>query len=302
MPQHNKTICGLRRRTFLIVLVVAIVIIIGAVVGGVVGGLKSKSSSDSPDSNPPTSSESPAPPIQTGPIEPSQRSIAVSASADSKTQELQLFYQDLSTQTILYKRIQNDKAKAEQKLSLSITPNWGTALAAAAINASLPISTQIFYLSTDKENVTNIAQATLSCTPNLPACDVKSNSIITANVSQTIYAKSKLAALRLDKDTVRVYYQVAGGDIWVLNGDKADTSGWTTSRVRMGGYLGASMAVYAPAKDNVNVFWINKDGQLRFLNYSDLLGPQAGTFPPLALSHATVLPYIKVHPKQAKRS
>lgn len=200
----------------------------------------------------------------------------MSASAAPKSQELQLFYQDLATRTVLYRRIQNDKSKDEQKLNLSITPNWGTALAAAAVNGSLPISTQLFYLTTDDSNVTNIAQASLDCIPNLPACDVKSNSIITRNISQTIYAKSKLAALRFDNTTVRVYYQVPNGDIYVLNGDKADSSGWTTSRIRVGGYLGSSIVAYAPTQTNINIFWITKDGQLRFMTYSDILGPQAG--------------------------
>ncbi|GJN74354.1 hypothetical protein PLICBS_008445 [Purpureocillium lilacinum] len=296
-----RTCCGLKRRTFLIVVAVAAVIVIGAVVGGVVGGLRANKDSDvntSSGSGPGSDSDAPQPtwtgtgpaPIPTGPIQPSQRSLAVSASADNETQELQLFYQDLGTTDVLLRRIRNDEARTEHKLNLTIPPDWGTSLAAAAVNGTGtgsgssttdPVSTQLFYISSAGRANASVVQATLECPPRGETCATRSNTVVSANVTgHRVNARTRLAALRIGGDgggggggILRVYYQAEDGSLSVLNGDRAASSGWTTTLVRTGVYMSSAIVAHGPDKDDLSLYYINSTNQLQFLEYSDILGP-----------------------------
>ncbi|KAL3960117.1 hypothetical protein ACCO45_005234 [Purpureocillium lilacinum] len=276
-----RACCGLKRRTFLIVVAVAAVIVIGAVVGGVVGGLRANKDSDdnsSTGSGPGSDSDAPQPtwtgtgpaPIPTGPIQPSQRSLAVSASADNETQELQLFYQDLGTTDVLLRRIRNDEARTEHKLNLTIPPDWGTSLAAAAVNGTGtgsgssttdPVSTQLFYISSAGRANASVVQATLECPPRGETCATRSNTVVSANVTgHRVNARTRLAALRIGGDggggggILRVYYQAEDGSLSVLNGDRAASSGWTTTLVRTGVYMSSAIVAHGPDKDDLSFF------------------------------------------------
>lgn len=299
-----RACCGLKRRTFLIVVAVAAVIVIGAVVGGVVGGLRANKDSDdntSTGSGPGSDSDAPQPtwtgtgpaPIPTGPIQPSQRSLAVSASADNETQELQLFYQDLGTTDVLLRRIRNDEARTEHKLNLTIPPDWGTSLAAAAVNGTGtgsgssttdPVSTQLFYISSAGRANASVVQATLECPPRGETCATRSNTVVSANVTgHRVNARTRLAALRIGGDgggggggILRVYYQAEDGSLSVLNGDRAASSGWTTTLVRTGVYMSSAIVAHGPDKDDLSLYYINSTNQLQFLEYSDILGPNRG--------------------------
>jgi len=298
-----RACCGLKRRTFLIVVAVAAVIVIGAVVGGVVGGLRANKDSDdntSTGSGPGSDPDAPQPtwtgtgpaPIPTGPIQPSQRSLAVSASADNETQELQLFYQDLGTTDVLLRRIRNDEARTEHKLNLTIPPDWGTSLAAAAVNGTGtgsgssttdPVSTQLFYISSAGRANASVVQATLECPPRGETCATRSNTVVSANVTgHRVNARTRLAALRIGDGggggggILRVYYQAEDGSLSVLNGDRAASSGWTTTLVRTGVYMSSAIVAHGPDKDDLSLYYINSTNQLQFLEYSDILGPNRG--------------------------
>lgn len=211
---HPQTICGLKKRTFFIVQPVVFIIVLGTLVGGLVGGLTANNGGSNSDSGVKSSSDSddddqlPAPktsavfPEPTGPTEPEDKAMAVSTSSDSN---VQLFYQDLDTTNILYRRIQNDKAADEQALDLDIKPQWGTSITAAALNGSDPISTRVFYVA-EENGRTDIVQATLQCKVDGDTCSTTSNSIISSNITGDIHAHTKLSSLYLHEDFIGVYY------------------------------------------------------------------------------------------------
>ncbi|KAJ6441961.1 LOW QUALITY PROTEIN: Central kinetochore subunit CHL4 [Purpureocillium lavendulum] len=305
----TRTCCGLKRRTFLIVAAVAALVVVGAVVGGVVGGLQASKNSSSSNgggsgsgsgdgSGPqPTWTGTGPKPIATGPIEASQRGLAVSAASYGETAELQLFYQDLGTRDIRLRRIRNDAARAQKTLSLAIAPDWGTALAAAAVNATslsldddadgeggkdgqgrAPVTAQLFYVSSAGRANASIVQATLACAVGGDDCVTTSNSVISANLTgdtpgTRVNARTRLAALRVGAGLVRVYYQTEDGALSVLNGDRAASTGWTATLVRTGVYMSSAVVAHGPAADDISVYYINGTNQLHYLEYSDILGP-----------------------------
>lgn len=280
--KEPRKYCGMKRRTFLIVIAVVAVLMIGAIVGGVVGGLQANKSDDDSD-------DGVVEPIETGPIEADERQIAVSASANLDHQNIQIFYNNLDTTDISYRRVQDDEAGDEHTLNLTISPNWGSPLAAAAKRGSNPLSVQLFYVSTPSvHNDTNIVQATLECSSNTTAaCRTVSNSIITANLtSNKVHAASRLAALRLSNETIRVYYQASGTNLWVMNGDDAEGGGWTSGQVAIGAFPGSSIVAVAPNATNINVFFVsNGTERIRHMLYSDIVGPNGESkSPPFPLS------------------
>lgn len=68
------------------------------------------------DGDGPTSTTTTGAPISTptGPIEATERSMAVSSSSDDSNQDVQICYQDLETTDILYRRYQNDDERASE--------------------------------------------------------------------------------------------------------------------------------------------------------------------------------------------
>ncbi|UNI20067.1 hypothetical protein JDV02_006193 [Purpureocillium takamizusanense] len=262
-PPPRTCCCGLKRRTLLIVVAVAAVVMVAAVVGGVVGGLRRArgdssgggggTDKDNDDDVPqPTWTGTGPAPIATGPIQPSQRAVAVSMTMsmstakttnDGETPELQLFYQDLNTTDVFLRRIRDDEARLERRVELTIRPDWGTALAAAAAafngsgsgTATATVWTQLFYVSSAGRTNASVVQATLECGGGDDGCATRSNSVVSANVTtHRVNARTRLAALRIggggdaggggsSSSIVRVYYQAEDGSLSVLNGDRADT-------------------------------------------------------------------------------
>lgn len=280
LEEGQRTICGLKRKTFFIVLAIALVVVIGAVVGGVVGGLAANgqlgssgddSGSDSSTTDP-SSTTSSLPPQSTGPTDRADRAVAASLSSSSKDSDVQIFYQDLKTSDIFYRRVVNDDANDEQTVKLDIEPAWGTPLSAASINSSDPLVAQLFYLTLDKEK-TQIVQATLECEPLGLSCSTTSNSIISANISSAVHEDSKLASLRLGDDLIRVYYQSEDEQLWALNGDDPDR-GWSSHRIAEDAYPGTGIVAVAPNDNAIRFFFVaNETEQLNLMIYSDVLGP-----------------------------
>ena len=272
-PAAHKTICGLRRRTFLIILVVAAVVVIGAVVGGVVGGLKSKhSSSDGDSTTPPPPAVTPS-----GPIQPSQRALAVAASANISSQDIAVFYTALQTQSFLYRRLSDSGRSGGDEhtvTNLTITPDWGTSLAAAALNGSEPVSMQLFYLAT-ANGTTAIAQALLQCPPGQGPCTTMGNSLVSNGTDAVVYNSTRLAALRFDQDTARVFFQTPEAAIYTLNGGSGPGS-WTKTMIRQAAHIGSGLLAYAAVKDAITLFFVGSDTLPRLLAYSDVLGPGKG--------------------------
>lgn len=286
--ENSPTICGLKKKTFFIILAVAIIVIAGAIAGGVAGGLTANNSSNS-DSDADTDSSgdthdsnddnensatkttvgSPGP---TGPTAPEDRAMAASTSSDFN---VQLFYQDLNTTDILYRRIQDDKAADEKTLDLDIEPQWGSSIAATVLNGSDHISARVFYVTID-EGSRQVAQATLECEADGETCSTKSNSIISANMTGDIHPNTKLSALYLRDDFVRVFYQAGGGHIWVLTND-GDDDKWGQTHMVSRAYPGSGIVAAAPNDDDIHLFFVSGESErLRFMVYSDILGADDG--------------------------
>ncbi|CAM1503893.1 Fc.00g014840.m01.CDS01 [Cosmosporella sp. VM-42] len=285
---HGKTeprkYCGMKRKTFLIAMAVLAVVIIAAVVGGVVGGLKSKSNSDDGDT-PASTTSAIMPPSQTGPIDANERRLAVAASSDDNNQNIQVFYNDLDTTDILYRRVKNDEAGDEHKVDLDIKPNWGAPLAAAAINGSRPLSLQLFYINTTSDGKTNVVQATLSCNAmTTAACTTKSNSIISSNVTAGVHVASKLAALRLGNDSdpfIRVWFQRGDEEVRALNGDSASSDGWTTVTPIQDVFPGSDIVGVGPNSTQISFWFVsNQTRNMRYTPYNDIGGiPEWNSLP-----------------------
>lgn len=275
---HERRICGMKRRTFFIVAAIVAVVVIAAIVGGVVGGLKAakKSDGDVPGDTPE--------PIFTGPIGAKERQLAVTNS-NTGVPNIQLFYNDLATTDILYRRIVSDKSGAEHKLDLAISPNWGSPVTASAWRLSNPLGVQIFYITnatadTSNSNKTNIAQATINCSVNgTEACDVTSNSIISTNITESVHASSKLSSLRLSPTSVRVYFQAANENLLTMVGDDVSKNGWTDAVLQKGddaAFPGSYFQVVGPEENEINAWYVvKKGGRMKHFSYRDVLGPKS---------------------------
>ena len=174
--------------------------------------------------------------------------------------------------------MKNDQPGNEHKVDLDINPNWGAPLAAAAINGSRPMSVQLFYLNTSSSSSkTNVVQATLSCNAtNTAACTTKSNSIISANVTEGVHVASKLAALRLGNDTspfIRVWFQRENEEVRALNGDHAGVDGWTAVTPILDVFPGSDLVAVAPNSTQIS-FWFasNQTRNMRYTPYNDIAG------------------------------
>ncbi|VUC34021.1 unnamed protein product [Clonostachys rosea] len=270
-----KRVCGFRKKR--IVLLVAAIITVGAILGCVLGGLAAtgrlankKDSDETPSSVSSSIADSPQ---QSRPIDKTQRNVAASVSSGAKGSDVQLFYQALDSTTISYRRIVNDKAKTEQKASLTIEPVWGTPMTAAAINGSNPLRTQLFYLSMEN-NRTKIVEATFECQGDSELFSTVSNTVISDSAERLVHPETKLSALRLGDDLLRVFYQQTDNSIHAFSGD--DGSGWYDNRVRKSAYPGTAIAVIAAERKEVHLFYVGlTTPTLRVSIYDDQLGPKA---------------------------
>ena len=291
------TFCGLKKKTFFIGLGIAAVVIIAALAGGLGGGLAAARRNSHNNSPVPTGDKSTGtdggnggdggkggssnvtvtPPIPKGPIQRSQRRLAVSGSVQNTTNQIQLFYQHMNTSDMWYQRIEDDEPQGRHNLSLSIAPNWGTPLAAGSFNTTDPnsITAQLFYIHTDSK-ATNIVQATFECSTKDDTCETKSNNIISSNITDPIHPDTKLSATRIGSDFVRVYYQMSSKELWVLNGDMASTKGWLPRKVADDVYDGSNIASYAYLNSPNYLYLMyvsSKDNRLHYVVYDDVPGP-----------------------------
>lgn len=188
---------------------------------------------------------------------------------------MQIFYQALNATAISYRRIVNNRAKAEQKASFSIEPAWGTPMAAAAINGSNPLRTQLFYLSVDSDNRTSIVEAILECQGDSESFSTVANTVISGSVDRLVHPETKLSALRLGEDLLRVFYQQTDSSIQALRWD--DKSGWYGNKVRQNAHPGTAIAVAAAERKAVHIFHVGLTSMtLRVSIYDDQLGPKGG--------------------------
>lgn len=306
----ERRCCGLKRKTFLIVLSVLTVVLIAAIVGGVVGGIEAKRSSNDDDS-------STIDPVETGPIDADQRSMAAAFVIRGNTENSQVFYNDLNSTSIMYNRLVDDTGTEARNLTLDIEPSWGAPLAVTARYATSDntTTTQLFYITTHSENSstatgdTHIARAVLDCgaLDSLDACNVTSNDIISSNLTHGVHPASKLAALRLTNDSVRIYFQAngEGANLWVLLNDGGDDDGWTGSNVVGNVLEGSAIAASAQNRSSLHVFYVaNTTERLAYVEYSDILGAGDGKFTPLLYpSDAQAeqqLPSSQIHRRQPR--
>ncbi|KAJ3504232.1 hypothetical protein NM208_g16369 [Fusarium decemcellulare] len=320
-----RRIFGLRRRMFLIVLAAVMFVLIGGVVGGTVGGIKANEDDNngggddngggggngdgdiggdgSGDDSSATATDTGPVPRKTGPIDADERLLGAVVASDDDDENIQIFYNDLNTTNILYRRVHDDSGGAEHTLDLEITPNWGTPLAATVRLASSVITTQLFYVTT-RNNETQIAEVTLNCgninaddddngddgdddddddgdddagsgnaNTGTAACGVGSNTIISSNLTSGVHAESKLAALRLSNDSVRVYFQANRTNIWALNNDNA-AEGWSGSNLMGDVRAGTSIAATRSNATDIHVFFVgNETRWMRTFSYSDTDSP-----------------------------
>ncbi|KAM5351975.1 hypothetical protein ACJ41O_004698 [Fusarium nematophilum] len=328
IDKSHRKVCAMKRRTFLIVLAAVVFVLIGTIVGGTVGGIKANENKNNGNNNgdngvgegdgngngngddgssddSPTTTDTGPVPRKTGPIDADERFLAAAIAVDDDDENIQIFYNDLNTTNILYRRVHDDSGGPEHTLDLDIEPNYGTPLAATLRLASSVITTQLFYVTT-QDNETQIAEVTLNCgninvddgdgdgddgddddgdddddggngngnaNSGTAACSVGSNSIISSNLTNGVHPESTLAALRLGNDSVRVYFQASGTNIWALNGDNAADEGWSGSNLMGGVRPGSSIAATRSNTTDIHVFFVaNQTGRMRTFNYTDVLG------------------------------
>ncbi|KAH7154976.1 hypothetical protein B0J13DRAFT_654490 [Dactylonectria estremocensis] len=266
LPTRPRTCYGMKRRNFFIAIAVLAAVLVAAIVGGIVGGLRSNGSNS--DDNGADSGSSPtstgAAPSETGPIDADEWSMPAAIVTDEDNQNSQVFYNDLDTRDIHFRRIQDDEGTSEYTLDLDIEPNWGAPMAAAAgtASSSSSIETKLYYVVTS-DNETQIAQAVMNCgsidaddegeeeeddedntpssTPSGP-CSLTSNSIISTNLTNGVHPSTRLAALRLANDSMRVYFQAPGANIWIMQNDDGDDQ-WIGSNLVGDVFAGSSIVI-----------------------------------------------------------
>ncbi|KAH7157073.1 hypothetical protein EDB81DRAFT_412279 [Dactylonectria macrodidyma] len=296
-PTGSRTCCGMKRRNFFIAVAVLAAVLVAAIVGGVVGGLRSNGSGSGSDDDDTDSGSSPtstgAAPSKTGPIDADERSMAAAIVTDEDNQNSQVFYNDLDTTDIHYRRIYNDEGTSDYTLDLDIEPNWGAPIAAAAgtASSSSSIETRLYYVITS-DNETQIAQAVLDCgsidadeddddeddnddsssSSSSGPCSLTSNSIISTNLTNGVHPSTRLAALRLTNDSMRVYFQARGANIWVMQNDDGDDQ-WTGSNLVGDVFAGSSIGAAASNETALHIFYVsNSTRRLRYVDYSDIMG------------------------------
>ncbi|KAM5384274.1 hypothetical protein ACJZ2D_001579 [Fusarium nematophilum] len=170
IDKSHRKVCAMKRRTFLIVLAAVVFVLIGTIVGGTVGGIKANENKNNGNNNgdngvgegdgngngngddgssddSPTTTDTGPVPRKTGPIDADERFLAAAIAVDDDDENIQIFYNDLNTTNILYRRVHDDSGGPEHTLDLDIEPNYGTPLAATLRLASSVITTQLFYAS-----------------------------------------------------------------------------------------------------------------------------------------------------------
>lgn len=281
---RSATICGLRRRTFWIVIAVIAVVVIAALVGGLVGGLKARDASGTSGSDSSSTSTSTSPPVPsaTGPLEPSKRAMTAATNSGSAGSTLQIFYQDLDTTDILYRLVWEDDSEAEHSVDLELPPIQGTTLAATASNMTNGegLDVNLFYLSINNTSDLTIARAALECSKGAATCRTASNHVISDKFATGVNAASGLAAVLLDNEAsrFRVYFQAPGGLVWALVGDEPSKNGWSAHQIGGPAVQGSSIAASLEGeKGGIMVaFVFNATGTLRAVEYTDSVGAQGG--------------------------
>lgn len=266
-PQR-KTILGLRRRVFWLLLGGLIVlVIVGAVVGGVVGSRKASNGGSSTSSS--------------GSMSASDRAIAAATMnmTGSHSTNVQVVYQDLDTTDLLYRLIWDDEAAAEQRLDLSPSPRQQTPIAVTTANTTGNDGavTNVFYLSENRHNssVSDICQATLQCHLNAENCTVSDNQIISDNATHGVTGDSGLAATLLaDISETRVYYRSGDGSVRALVGNDPATNGWQDIWIGSQSLVGSSIGVdFDSNEDLIQVVWVDQNTkELEEIVYSDTTG------------------------------
>ena len=287
---RSATICGVRRRTFWVVVAVVAVGVIAALVGGIVGGLKARESSGGDDdsgSGADSTSTGPPVPSPTGPLDPSNRAITAATNSGSNSSTLQIFYQDLDTTDILYRLVWEDEAKAEQRAKLTTPPIQGTPLAVTSSNRTdgRGLDVNLFYLALNKTMGTTIVQAVLDCSNGAGTCSTTSSQVISGAFKPGVNAASDLAAVLLDNEAskFRVYFQATGGLVWVFVGDDTSKQDWSAHQIGGPAPIGSSIAAtFGEAQGSLTAAFVYNDtGVIRAVDYTDALGAQGGEFPTL---------------------
>ncbi|KAF2135349.1 uncharacterized protein K452DRAFT_29432 [Aplosporella prunicola CBS 121167] len=129
-PEKRSSICGLRKRTFWIALVVALLVIIGVAVGAGVGATRNKDSDDSSSSSGASSSNS-----STRGIISTSRLAAANYTDAAGVEHSQLYYQDVSLDIWMADWSEKNNNWTLGKLqpndnTSDITPRNGTPIAA----------------------------------------------------------------------------------------------------------------------------------------------------------------------------
>lgn len=285
---RSATICGVRRRTFWVVVAVVAVGVIAALVGGIVGGLNARESSggdDSSGSGADSTSTAPPVPSPTGPLDPSNRAITAATNSDSNSSDsstLQIFYQDLDTIDILYRLVWEDEAKEEQRAKLTTPPIKGTPLAVTSSNRTdgRGLDVNLFYLALNNTNDITIVQAVLDCSTGAGTCSTTSSQVISGAFKRGVNPASDLAAVLLDNgpSKFRVYFQATGGLIWVFVGDDTSKQDWSAHQIGGPAPTGSSIAAtFGEAQGSLTAAFVYNDtGVIRAVDYTDALGAQGG--------------------------
>ena len=286
-PTCFSPYCGLQRRDFWILIVIATLLAMGGIIGGVVGAVTiNKNTMASAASNASGEGASPTPPgsdtsQSSLPVEDRSLAAASTIRRNSTESNYQIVYQDLETFDLVYQLIWDDKPAKKQNLTLQISPDRGTPLAMIATNSTIDDKINIFIFYTtceDKSNAPLLAAVQLDCIPAALNCTVAQNFPIPA--TSDLGKESKLAALAMNDGTsLRVYYQTSNGNISVLRADTAANSHeWKSSTLGGPAVDGSKIAASVLETSSMLqvVFVCAEERLLQVVEYDDISGAQQG--------------------------
>lgn len=269
--EQERTVCGLRRKTFWILFAVLLVIIIGAAVGGGVGGALSSKKKSSPPSS---SSNSTTTTTTSDPILPNSRIAAINYTDASNVVHHRIYFQaaSLALYQTDFSTATNNWTVSRVNVTDDVTALQGTALSAYAYYHSATDVDFHLYFVDGASNGTSVREfySTLSNGTWILG-DGDARHVARPNSTLASYGRACSAC-----EASNFYiYEGPDGDGSADAAFRTAASSWPSAEFLTGGGMVEGSAVAAapvpPVAGNANaqvaVYW-NDDGELREMYYN----------------------------------
>lgn len=273
-PEQDRTVCGLKRKTFWILFAVLLVIIIAAAVGGGVGGaLSSKKKSSPPSSSSSSSNSTTSTTTTSDPILPNSRIAAINYTDASNVVHHRVYFQGASL--ALY---QTDFSAATNNWTVSrvnvtggggVTALQGTALSASAYyhSAADDVDFHLYFIdASDGTSVREFYSSLSNATWVLGDGDARH--VARRNSTLAAYGRACEACEASDF----YVYEGPDGDGSVDAAFRTGASSWPSNEFLTGVVEGSAIAAapVPPVAGNANaqvaIYWNN--GNLKEMYYN----------------------------------